>query len=110
MGSFEQEYGDDSLSTFTGKERTQLRKLHRQLDDKFDEIAALLARELGCNEADAREEAVQALERWEEDIKIGTQIEPTTPLQRLLYDYCEMSEAIQDIRDEALFRARENPR
>ena len=51
MGSFdENNYGGE----FTEHERTQLRVLHQRLDDKFDEIAAFLAKSLGYDETDPR--------------------------------------------------------
>jgi len=73
MGSFEKNYGDEGLRMFTEKERAQLRALHQRLDEKVDEIAYLMAKQLGYDKADprAREEADQAIDRWEEDAEMA---------------------------------------
>ena len=57
------------LSMLTEEERDQLRELYHQLDSKFDEIVSFLKRTLGCSEADAYEEAEQAIDRWNEDVE-----------------------------------------
>jgi hypothetical protein len=44
MSSFEENYGEESLRMFTKQGCAQLQQLHRELDVKFDEIAALIAR------------------------------------------------------------------
>ena len=87
MGSFEENYSEDVLRTFTKEERAQLRNLHQQLDDKFDEIVSLLAEQLGYSTTDPRcyEEAENVIDRWEEDAEIAADpIEPTNALQGLL--------------------------
>jgi len=108
MGSFEENYGNDVLRTFfTEEERTQLQTLHQRLDDIFDEIAAFRAKELGYGEADprARQEASDAIERWEEDAQMADNpVRPTSSLHRLLDEHHSISEEIMDIRDEAIER------
>jgi hypothetical protein len=93
--------------SFTKEERVQVQALHQRLDDKFDEIALFLAKALGYNEANprCREEAEEAIDRWEEDVEMADNpIEPTDQLQLLLRDYHEISEQIMDIRDDAIAR------
>jgi acyl-CoA reductase-like NAD-dependent aldehyde dehydrogenase len=80
------------LFQFTNEERALLRDLHDGLDAKFDEIARLLAIQLGYNPADprGREEAQDAIDRWEENAEMERKpIEPTSPLQRLLREHHE---------------------
>jgi hypothetical protein len=99
MGSFdENNYGGE----FTEHERAQLRVLHQRLDDKFDEIAAFLAKSLGYGEVDsrARKEALEAVERWEEEAEMADNpVRSTSPLQHLLDAHYSISEEIMDIRD-----------
>ena len=47
MGSYEENYDEATLSSFTEEERIQLRELHRQLDAKFDEIVSFIGAKLG---------------------------------------------------------------
>jgi len=93
MGSFEVNYDEDSLRTFTEKERTQLRSLHKRFDKKFAEITAFLTKELGwqTNDPRAAEEAEDAIDRWEEDV---VPPQPTTPLEHLLAEHHEIEEQI----------------
>jgi hypothetical protein len=112
MGSFEENYDEDALRMFTEEERAQLRELHQQLDNKFDEIASFLARQLGFADSDprAREEAEEAISRWEEDTEMEINpISPTGTLQRLLSEHHSIGEQIMDIRDEAIEREDGNP-
>jgi hypothetical protein len=112
MGSFEENYSEDVLRTFTEEERAQLRKLHQQLDDKFDEIASLLAGQLGYSTTDPRcyEEAEKVIDRWEADAEIAAYpIEPTKALQGLLRQHHDIAEEILGIRDLAFQRNREGP-
>jgi hypothetical protein len=103
MGSFVENYTSDVLCTFTDKEREQLKMLHQQLDKKFEEIVSLLVNELGLSNPEAaREEAVDAVERWDEDVESEEPIKPTTPLQHLLSQHYEIAELIMDIRDESI--------
>ena len=99
MGSFdENNYGDE----FTEDQRAQLRALHQRLDDKFEEIAASLAKELGYGEADlrTRKATLDAIDRWEEEAELADNpVRPTGSLQRLLETYHSISEEILDIRD-----------
>ena len=112
MGSFEENYSEDVLRTFTEAERARLRKLHQQLDDKFDEIVSLLAEQLGYSTTDPRcyEEAENVIDRWEEDAEIAAdQIEPTNALQGLLRQHHDIAEEILGIRDLAFQRNQEGP-
>ena len=112
MGSFEENYSEDVLRTFTEEERAQLRKLHQQLDDKFDEIVSLLAEQLGYSTTDPRcyEEAENVIDRWEEDAEIAADpIEPTNALQGLLRQHHDIAEEILGIRDLAFQRNQEGP-
>jgi len=118
MGSFEANYDEEALRSFTEEERAQLRHLHQQLDDKFGEIASFLARQLGFADTDprAREKAEEIIDRWEEeehsravdgiahDDAPVIEDNPTNALQRLLSDHHSLSESIMDIRDEAIER------
>ena len=112
MGSFEENYSEDVLRTFTEEERAQLRKLHQQLDDNFDEIASLLAERLGYSTTDPRcyEEAENVIDRWEEDAEIAADpIEPANALQGLLRQHHDIAEEILGIRDLAFQRNQEGP-
>ena len=44
MGSFEEDYTEAMLRTFTEEERARLQTLHQQLDAKLDEIASYLVK------------------------------------------------------------------
>jgi hypothetical protein len=111
MGSFEANYTEEELRKFTDQERALLRDLHDGLDAKFDEIARFLAIQLGYNAADprGREEAQDAIDRWEEDVEIrkAGALEPTSPLQRLLREHYDISDMIMDIHDDAIQRGHE---
>jgi hypothetical protein len=112
MGSFEENYSEDVLRTFTEEERAQLRKLHQQLDDKFDEIVSLLAEQLDYSTADPRcyEEAENVIDRWEEDAETAADtIEPTNSLQGLPRQHHDIAEEILGIRDLAFQRNQEGP-
>jgi hypothetical protein len=109
MGSFAEKYDEDALRAFTPEERAQLQALHQQLDDKFNELACFLAKQLGFADTDpqTREEAEQAIERWEEDAEMKRGVTPPKPtgeLQRLLSEHHEIGEWIMNIRDEAFER------
>jgi acyl-CoA reductase-like NAD-dependent aldehyde dehydrogenase len=75
MGSFEENYSKAALRMFTDQEQATLRRLHQLLDEKFDEIASFLAKQLGLANAD--EEAEEAIERWEKDAEMADT--PPTP-------------------------------
>jgi hypothetical protein len=112
MGSFEENYSEDVLRTFTEEERAQLGKLHLQLDDKFDEIVCLLAEQLGYSTADPRcyEKAENAIDRWEEDAEIvADPIGPANALRGLLRQHHDIAEEILGIRDLAFQRNQEGP-
>jgi hypothetical protein len=68
MGSYEENYDEATLSSFTEEERIQLRELHRQLDAKFDEIVSFIGAKLGY--------------------------EPKVQLQRLLHEHHSIGEQI----------------
>jgi hypothetical protein len=68
MGSYEENYDEATLSSFTEEERVQLRELHRQLDAKFDEIVSFIGAKLGY--------------------------EPKAQLQRLLHEHHSIGEQI----------------
>jgi hypothetical protein len=112
MGSFEVNYTEEELRKFTDQERALLRDLHDGLDAKFDEIARFLAIELGYNPADprVREEAQDAIDRWDEDVEIrkaGALVEPISPLQRLLREHYDITDMIMAIHDDAIQRDHE---
>ena len=112
MGSFEENYSEDVLRTFTEEERAQLGKLHLQLDDKFDEIVCLLAEQLGYSTADPRcyEKAENVIDRWEEDAEIvADPIGPANALRGLLRQHHDIAEEILGIRDLAFQRNQEGP-
>jgi hypothetical protein len=104
MGSFEQHCDPRLLGMLTEEERDQLRELCHQLDSKFDEIVSLIKRRLGCSEADAYEEAQQAIDRWNADVETfgkGWSSSLSDPIQILLRDHHSIGEAILDIEDQA---------
>ena len=69
MGSFEENYSEDVLRTFTEEER-ELRKLRGQLDDKFDEIVSYWRNSSAiARQTAVLEEAENVIDRWEEDAK-----------------------------------------
>jgi hypothetical protein len=113
MGSFEENYSKAALRMFTDQEQATLRRLHQLLDEKFDEIASFLAKQLGLANAD--KEAEEAIERWEKDavvdeiLRLSAEMADTSPtptgaLQRLLSEHHSISEEIMGIRDKAIER------
>jgi hypothetical protein len=101
MGSFEQ-YDDNELRSFTPEQRKTLQALHIRFDEKFDEIAALLAKQLGyrSESQEARYEAEEAIDQWAEDVEIADDpIEPKSDLQRLLHEHYLIAEEIMDVRE-----------
>jgi hypothetical protein len=75
MGSFEETYDDDELRSFKPTQLKKLQELHVQLDNKFNEIVELLARELSHAKNDPRvhDEAESAIQRWAEDAQMAEQ-------------------------------------
>ena len=73
MGSFEETYDDDELRSFKPTQLKKLQELHVQLDNKFNEIVELLARELSHAKNDPRvhDEAESAIQRWAEDAQMA---------------------------------------
>jgi hypothetical protein len=85
---------------------TKLELLYTQKSEKFGQVCAVAARELGCGELSALsvedrirvdDEAKQYVEQWEETVetKINFTIRPT-PLRRLLAEYHNICERILD--------------
>ena len=81
---------------------TKLELLYAQKSEKFGEVCAVAARELGYGDLSAlsvedrirvEDEAKQYVEQWEETVEMRTNftIRPVTPLRHLLaeYDICE---------------------
>jgi hypothetical protein len=88
---------------------TKLELLYAQKTKKFDEICALVARELGYGELSTlsgedrnqvEDEAEQYVKEWEETVEMRTSptIRPITPLRRLLSQYHDICERILDQR------------
>jgi hypothetical protein len=88
---------------------TKLELLYAQKTKKFDEICALVARELGYGELSTmngegrnqiEDEAEQYVKQWEETVEMRTSptIRPITPLRRLLNQYHDICERILDQR------------
>ena len=86
---------------------TKLELLYVEKIKKFDEICALVARELGYGELSTmngegrnrvEDEAKQYVEQWEETVEMRTSptIRPITPLRRLLSQYHDICERILD--------------
>ena len=86
---------------------TKLDQLYSEKGKKFDEICALLARELGFGEfaaigSDDRNqvelEAQEHVKEWEETTEFRTRanIRPITPLRRLLSQHQHICERILD--------------
>ena len=86
---------------------TKLELLYAQKSQKFGELCARVARELGYSELWAsrdqvrnrvEDEAKQYVEQWEETVEMGTSptIRPITPLRRLLAEYHDICERILD--------------
>jgi hypothetical protein len=84
---------------------TKLEELYSH--QKSNQVCALVARELGCDElstlSDEKRnrvegEAKQYVEQWEETVEMRTSptIRPITPLRRLLAEYHDIGERILD--------------
>jgi hypothetical protein len=104
MPDSEDHYDDDTLRRFTREERAQLRALHQRQDAKFDEIAHLLATELGLSGVDAREEAEEVIETWDEEVETQNKTLVDTPLQKLLTEFFAIANDIANIRDDMVAR------
>jgi hypothetical protein len=89
---------------------TKRELLYAQKTKKFDEICALIARELGygepskMNDSERRRvkgEAEYRLKEWEETVEMRTKptLRPFTPLRRLLNQYHDICERILDEHD-----------
>jgi hypothetical protein len=86
---------------------TKLELLYTQKSKKFDQVCALVARELGYGElpllsdedrSRVEDEAKQHVEQWEETVEMRTSptIRPITALRRLLAEYHYICERILD--------------
>ena len=86
---------------------TKLELLYTQKSEKFDQVCALVARELGYGDLSTlsvedrirvEDEAKQYVEQWDETVEMRTSptIRPITPLRRLLAEYHEVCERILD--------------
>ena len=86
---------------------TKLELLYAQKSKKFDQVCALIARELGYSELPllsdedrnrVEDEAKQYVEQWEETVEMRTSptIRPITALRRLLAEYHYIGELILD--------------
>ena len=86
---------------------TKLELLYAQKSKKFDQVCALVARELGYSElpllsdedrSRVEDEAKQYVEQWEETVEMRTSptIRPITTLRRLLAEHHEICERILD--------------
>ena len=82
---------------------TKLELLYAQKSEKFGQVCAVAARELGYGEVSTlsvedrirvEDEAKQYVEQWEETVEMKTNftIRPTTPLRRLLAEYHDICE------------------
>jgi hypothetical protein len=89
---------------------TKLELLYTQKSEKFDQVCAIAARELGYGELSTlgiedrirvEDEAKQYVEQWEETVEMRTSptIRPITPLRRLLAEYHDLCERILDEHD-----------
>jgi hypothetical protein len=89
---------------------TKLELLNAERAKKFDDICALVARELGYGELSTmngerrnqvEDEAEQYVEQWEETVEMRTSptLRPITPLRRLLSQYHDLCERILDERE-----------
>ena len=89
---------------------TKLELLYSQKSEKFDQLCAIAARELGYSELSTlrvedrirvEDEAKQYVEQWEETVEMRTSptIRPITPLRRLLAEYHDLCERILDEHD-----------
>jgi hypothetical protein len=90
-----------------GSEMTKLEFLYAQQSEKFGQLCAVAARELGYGELSAlsvedrirvEDEAKQYVEQWEETVEMKTDftIRRITPLRRLLAEYHDICERILD--------------
>jgi hypothetical protein len=104
MVALEDHYDDDTLRQFTREERAQLHALHQRQEGKFDQIARLMATELGLSEADAREEAKEQIETWHAEVEIENKTPVDTPLQKLLSEFFATANDIANIRDDMVAR------
>jgi len=86
---------------------TKLELLYALKSQKFDQLCALVARELGYDELSiltaedrirVEDQATQHVELWEETVEMKTNftIRPITPLRRLLAEYHGICERILD--------------
>jgi hypothetical protein len=86
---------------------TKLELLYAQKSEKFDQLCAVAARELGYGELSAlsvedrfrvEDEAKQLAEQWGEMVEMKTSptIRPITPLRHLLAEYHDTCERILD--------------
>jgi len=86
---------------------TKLELLYAQKSEKFGEVCAVAARELGCGDLSTlsvedrlrvEDEAKRYLEQWEEAVEMRTNftIRPVTPLRHLLAEYHDICERILD--------------
>jgi hypothetical protein len=86
---------------------TKLELLYAQKSEKFDQLCAVAARELGYGELSAlsvqdrirvEDEAKQLAEQWEEMVEVKTSptIRPITPLRHLLAEHHDTCERILD--------------
>jgi hypothetical protein len=89
---------------------TKRELLHVEKNKKFDEICALLARELGYSELGTMSAAMRGyvereaeyhVKQWEETVEMRTPayMRPITPLTRLLNQYNDICERILDEHD-----------
>jgi hypothetical protein len=103
LGSFEDDYHHNFLRALTKEEELELKELHWQLDARFGEVVAFIAHELRCSEAQAHEEAKQAIEEW--DVACNEIQAPTkNHLAYLLAEHFEIKERILDIRRDVMVR------
>jgi hypothetical protein len=83
------------------------RVLYSEKSKKFDQVCAVVARELGYgglstlsveDRIRVEDEAKQCVEQWEETVEMRTSpaIRPITPLRRLLAEYHDICERILD--------------
>ena len=86
---------------------TKLELVYAQKSEKFGQVCAVAARELGYGEVSTlsvedrirvEDEAKQYVEQWEETVEMKTNftIRPITPLRRLLAEYHDICERILD--------------
>jgi hypothetical protein len=80
---------------------TKLELLFAQKSEKFREVCAVAARELGYGDLSTlsvEDEAKQYVEQWGETVEMRTNftIRPVTPLRHLLTEYHDICERILD--------------